>query len=301
MAGTLNRIQHLFRRGDVVVLEAENPETGEVEKIPVYVAKLNAFEKDEAIKDGRSARARRIISFDRDEDEQLQITALLSSMTDADITEDLMRRKAGELLSKAEEQVRADPSWRERLEAIDRAAIAEDGATAEPERNLLATLIDEYQQAIEKGHQVLLRQLKRDLDGTPREEREQDYRRLWRDMLGATAFYENRRQTEVWYALRECEVALDPDGEPDLKTLKVGDRICPTRANVNDLPDEIVTKVLRALDGEMTPKDAGNSDAPSASSGSSERQSVEADSVPSTPTEMSPRPAGTSSRPSARP
>jgi len=49
-------------------------------------------------------------------------------------------------------------------------------------------------------------------------------------MLGSTSVYENRRQTEIWYALRECEVALDEDGEPDLATLVVGQRVCPRGA-----------------------------------------------------------------------
>lgn len=284
MAATLKRIQHLFRRGDVVVLEASDPETGEVEKVPVYVQKLSALEKDEAVKDGRAAKARRQLAFDRDEDEQVTLTAMLGNMTDDQVVEDLMHRASGELYLKAEDEVRADKKWAERLEAIDRAETAEDGKVPESEQDLITALVREFQEEVERGHQSHLRSLRRELKGERRDALEVRYRKEWREMLGATAFVEARRQSEIWYALRECEVHVGADGEPDLATLQVGDRVCPTRAAVNDLPDEIIARVIEALDREMTPREAGNSDAPSASSGSSERPSAAEASRPSTPT-----------------
>lgn len=285
MAGTLQRIQDLFRKGDVLVLDGTDPETGELQKVIVYVTKLNALEKDEALKDGRAARARRMLAFDRDEDQQVTLEVLLKDMSDRDIVEDLLHRKAGEYLLKAEEEVRADKKWKERLEAIDRSAIAQDGAVSEQEQQLLVDLTMEFTQAVDKAQQKLLRTEKRDMDATPREELDKVYRVAFREMQGATAFYENRRQSEVWYALRECEVELDADDLPVPGTLKVGGLVCPTRAEVNNLPDEIVSEILRVLDGEMTSREAGNSGAPSASSGSSEQHGAEEDSKPSTPTE----------------
>lgn len=281
MAKTFARIQDLFREGTILVLKHESPDG--TERIPVYVKKLNALEKDEAIKDARAARARRMLTFDRDEDEQLTLTSMLESIDDTELVEDLLRRKAGELLMKAEDEVRADKSWAERLEAIDRSAIAKDGNLPKEEQDLLSAITKEFSTAVDKAHAKLMRTHKRDLDAMSRSELEKDYRTAWRDMLGATAFYETRRQTELWYALREAEVDLDGDGEPIESTLKVGPRICETRAAVNDLPDHVVTQVLTVLDGEMTSREAGNSDAPSASSGSSERASAEAASTPSTP------------------
>jgi len=286
MAKTFARIQDLFREGQVVVLDHADADGKIVERIPVYVKKLNALEKDEAIKDARAARARRMLTFDRDEDEQVTLTSMLEGITDDELVSDLMRRKAGEFLAKAEDEIRADKSWKDRLEAIDRAAIASDGRISDEEQKLLNDLAREFQAAIEKAHQKLLRQYSRDLSGTPRAELEKDYRQAWRDMLGATSFYEARRQTEIWYALRECEVQLADDGEPLLSTLKVGPRLCESRADVNDLPDHVIEKVITVLDGEMTSRESGNSDAPSASSGSSEPRSAEAASQPSTPGAM---------------
>jgi hypothetical protein len=292
MAGTLKRIQDLFRRGDVVVLESGG------EKIPVYVAKLNALEKDESVKDARSARARRMLAFDRDEDEQAQIEVLLGGMTDLDVSTDLLRRKNGELLLKADDELRADTKWKERLEILDRRQLSKDGKVTEQEQELILAVAIEYNVEVEKIHAKALRIAKRELDATPRPELEKEYRRAWREMLGSTSFYENRRQTEIWYSLRECEVAFDDDGQPDLATLVVGQRVCSDRASVNDLGDEVIKSVLLALDGEMTSREAGNSDAPSASSGSSGQQNVEADSKPSTPKETSRSRAGTSRKPS---
>lgn len=285
MAGTLKRIQDLFRKGEVVVLTQTDPITGELVKIPVYVAKLNALEKDEALKDGRQARALRMIAFDKDINEQAQMDVMLLDLTDAEIVADLLRRKAGELFLKADDEVRADVKWKERLEAIDRGAIAAEGNASQAERDVLAEIALDYEKAVGDLQAKIAREEFRDLTAKPREELNKTYRAAWRDMLGSTSFFEAKRQSEVWYALRECEVTLDADDWPVLDTLRVAGRICATRAEVNNLPDEVVIRVISSLDGEMTSREAGNSGAPSASSGSSEPQSVEADSAPSTPTE----------------
>lgn len=287
MANKLRRIQDLFREGDITILEPRHPETGEVlDRIPVFVKKLSALEKDEAVKDARAARARKMLAFDRDEDEQVTLTSMLGSFSDDDLREDLLRRKAGEFLLKAEDEVRADKSWRERLDAIDRSALGEDGKVPAEEQALLEELVNEFQQAITKAQSRLMRVHLGELKKEGREELEASYRTAWREMLGSTAFYEARRQTEVWYALRDCQVQLDEDGDPILTTLEVGERICATRAEVNDLPDDVITQVLRVLDGEMTSREAGNSDAPSASSGSSEQRSAAEASRPSSPRGM---------------
>ncbi len=281
MAGTLKRIQDLFRRGDVVVLEAENGET-----VTVFVNKLNSLERDEAVKDGRQARALRMLSFDRNENEQAQLDVLIADMADEQLIEDLLRRRAGELLLKADDEVRSQPEWKEKIEALDRAQITAEGLASSHERQLITDLALEYEAAVSALHQKLQRGELRELRATSRAELVKSYRRVWREMLGSTAFVEAKRQSEIWYALRDCEVELDDDNAPILETLKVGARICPERVDVNSLPDEIVARVVAALDGEMSSREAGNSDAPSASSGSSELRSVEAASMPSTPTEI---------------
>jgi len=277
MAKTLQRIQRLFQRGEVLRLGDD---------VVVWVGKLNAFEKDEALKDARHARALRMVAFDRDEDQQVQVQVVLNESTDRDLQESLLQRKAGELLVRADDEVRADEKWKERLEILDRAPVADDGRTSEQEQKVLLDLVVEYEKAVSVLHQRFMRDELQDLKKQSRDELEKAYLVAWREMLGNTAFYEAKRQSELWYSLHECTVSFDEDGDPLMETLVVGERLCEGREEVNTLPDEVVVKALRVLDGEMTPREAGNSDAPSASSGSSEQRSAAEESVPSTPTGM---------------
>lgn len=273
MAKTLQRVQELFRRGQVVPLGPD---------LSVWVQKLNALERDEAIKDARQARALRMIAFDRSEDEQAQITLAVNEMTNDDLQRMLLDRRAGDLLLKADDDVRADEKWRERLEAIERSDAG--GRTSTKEDDTLSELVMEFQTEIAKRHKRLMREELTSLKAKTRKELQDDFRTAWRERIGLDAFHSSKEQTEIWLALRECTVTITDD-EPDLSTLKVGGLLCEDRADVLTLPDEVVDRVRAALAEEMSPREAGNSDAPSASSGSSEPRSEEADSKPSTPTE----------------
>jgi len=277
MAKALQRIQELFRQGTVVRLGDD---------ITLWVKKLNALEKDEAVKDGRQARALRMIAFDRSEDEQAQIGLAVEEMSNDDLQRMLLDRSAGELLLKADEEVRADEKWRERLDAIERSGLMQSTRRSEQEDRTLAELLVEFQEAVNKEHRLLMRQELQDLKKKSREELQSAFRAAWRERLGIDAYHASKEQSEIWMSLYECTVQFDEDGDPDLKTLKVGEQVCADRAEVLTLPDEVLLQVRAALANEMTARDAGNSDAPSASSGSSGQRSEEADSNPSTPTEM---------------
>ena len=187
---------------------------------------------------------------------------------------------------RVEDELRSEEVWKERLEAIDRAANLDDRPSSEEEKKLAVDLLLEYQREVEKRQRVALRTEKRDLDDLTRDELEAEYRKSWREMLGATAYHEAKRQTELWLALHDCTVEFDEDGRPVMDTLVVGERLLDERAEVLTLPDEVIVKVVEALDREMSLRDAGNSDAPAASSGSSVQRSAAEDSNPSTPTEM---------------
>jgi|GEM_PF-4388594 len=275
----LQRIQKIFQRGELVILGEGD------DRVFLWVAKLNAMEKEEANLDGRSARAMRMLAFDRSEEEQASLQILLERTDDREIMEALLNRKAPELYMQAEDEIRSEDAWKERLEAIDRASLLADRPASEEEKSLAVDLLLEYQREIEKRHRKALQAERRSFNDMDRAELEDAYRKQWREMLGATAFHEARRQTELWLSLRECTVDVDADG-PVMSTLVVGERLLDERADVLSLPDEVIAQVVAAFEREMSARDAGNSDAPAASSVSSVQRSVEEDSKPSTPTEM---------------
>jgi hypothetical protein len=111
----------------------------------------------------------------------------------------------------------------------------------------------------------------------------------WRQRQTLDVFVQERRQTQLWYAMRECD-AVDLSTELgehrwDHSACDHSKRLMAERAEVRTLPDAVIEKVQDAIDGvTINPRAAGNSDAPASSSGSSEPASAEAeDSTPSTP------------------
>lgn len=276
--GTLQRIQDLFRRGEVLAFGEGD------DAVFVYVAKLNAFEKDESMKDARSARARRMLAFDRDLDERDRVELIPRDLGKDELIVDHLNRRAGELLLKAEDEVRSDTKWVERLLVLDRSELVTDEHTNNEDMAMITALATEFDQAVQSVQSRMVLEYKSELSEKDEDELVKLWVSAWREMLGSTAFFETRRQSEIWFALRDCVVPI-VDGKPDLEAAIIGNRLIVSRSEVNDLPDAVVVRILQSLDAEMTAQDAGNSDAPSASSGSSERQSAAEASKPSIPTE----------------
>lgn len=289
----LRRVQDLFTEGKVVFLERQDPNYQEPVAEPFWVSKPTAFERDEALKDARAARARRAIRFDTDPDEQEIVQGQLHAMTSDDVIDTLIGAKGNEHYIKALDELKADEDWAERIDVLDRAGLEDDRDSTVEDRAVMRTITTEYLAAIDeltKKYNAELREELAQLDGAELRKR---YRETWRDMTAFEAFMETRRVTEIYFALRVCE-GTRVDGEWSHVDCDHRERLLDKRDQVFDLPDALLQAVRATLEGlQMTPREAGNSDAPLTSSGSSEQPSEQEGSTGSGQEEMSPVLVGT--------
>jgi len=271
------RIQELFDLGEVI--EIEDPKGG---PITVWVSKLNSFEHEEAMRDARAHRARQVIAFDRDPDQKIALDEVVRSTSDAEIIQVLMYDREMEHLRLARNEVRTDKAWQERLEALDRADL--DGAT-DAQAAALEEVSREFDAAVHKIRARLAIEYNDELQGSTREELEKLYVEQFRNMTGVHAFREGMRQTELFFALRDCSAVSDGDGWVH-KGCDHSVRLLDSRADVTSLPDAVLNEAVEVLNRQMSDDEAGNSGAPSVSSGPSGQRAVQEASVPSSPVEM---------------
>ena len=112
---------------------------------------------------------------------------------------------------------------------------------------------------------------------------------------------EERRVTELYYAIRVCEASRDGMAY-DHTRCDHRQRALDSRDQVRSLPEQVLVKVIEALDQLNVPqREAGNSDAPVSSSASSEQPNVPEASTPSTQEETSNESPTTSVSPSLSP
>lgn len=283
----LRRITELFERGDLVEIGKRDDGTPEF----IWVQKLNSFEYDEATKDGRYARGLRMEALKRDEKEQAVLNDLVGAFSDEELVQLVLDERAPEMMQRANAEVRSLEGWQDRLAVLDRQQL---GTASSEEAEALEALNREFGAEVRKVYERMVAQERTDMLAQAREEREVAWRDAYYQRAAATEFMSGFRQTEVFYALRDVEVEL-VDGEWQPKAGVPKPRLLSDRDEVRDLPDGLLDLVLEALQRQMTQEQAGNSDAPSASSEPSERPVEQEGSKRSGRAATSRRPAGTSS------
>lgn len=281
----LRRVTDLFVRGTEVL----TPDGGAV---LVWVNKPNAFERDEADKDGRTGRQRRLLPLretkdPKDRSEELQLAyAATESLTDDELVTGATSQERSQQYLLTLDDIRADEGWAEDMLLLERAdALSADGSQmSEEESEAMIALNARYLAEIDKRFMERMTALEDEIRGLPRDQLVTKYVETWRQTVGLDAFEIERWKTQLFYALRECDAAKAGDGWDHGKCRHP--RLLDSRAEVNNLPDgliELVDPVLRGL--LVPPRDAGNSDAPTSSSASLEQPSAEAESTPSTPSD----------------
>lgn len=271
------RLQELFEVGEVIVVEKDG------EEIPMWVAKISSFEREEATRDGRAQRARQMLAWDRDEDQQMAMRVLLDDSTNEDLVQTLMYDKDLEHMRLAGNEVRTDKTWKERLEALDRIDL--DGLTDEQAQTMVQ-VADEFNAAVAAVRARLAKDLHDELAELDREELEKRYTAAFRQMIGAQSFREAMRQSELFFALRDCS-ATRVDGDWDHSRCAAHqERLLETRSEVLGLPEPVIAKAADILNRQMTEEEAGNSGAPSVSSEPSGQRAVQEASALSSRTGM---------------
>lgn len=289
-------IMDLFTEGTVAPIEAPG---GKI--VTIWVNKLSPFEKEDADRLGRGARAKRLLEWDDDPEEQAVFTLETKDLSDDDLVQGLAAQHQAEHFYQAINEVRTSESWKEKLEYLNTAEILESTspeASAE-DRALYDKITQEYSEAIDVVQRRLQKEFCDDLAAEGREKILEKYHKAWRDAEGMRAFYAERQIAEIFFAARECkakEKSRNADGDVTWDHSKCNHevRIMSNRGLVRALPDKVRTAVVAALQAlEITQDAVGNSDAPTASSESSEQPSSAEVSTPSTPAETSSELVGT--------
>lgn len=288
-------IMDLFTEGTVAPIEAPD---GKI--VTIWVNKLSPFEKEDADRLGRGARAKRLLEWDDDPEEQAVFILETKGLSDDDLVQGLAATEQTARFYQAINEVRTHEEWKERLEYLGSAEILESTSpeASVEDRALYEKISREYSEAIEAAERRLAEDFCADLAAEGREKVLEKYHKAWRDAEGMRAFYAERQIAELFFAARECKAKVKSgEGEDivwDHAKCNHEVRIMSNRGQVRSLPDRVRTAVVAALQAlEITPDAVGNSDAPTASSESSEQPSKVEDSTPSTPAATSDEPAGT--------
>lgn len=285
----LHRVTDLFENGRELVLQDDGGEP-----VVLWIAKLNTFQRGEAQRDGQAARARREAALTEDSDEIRAVLTRLSGMTRDEVTTYLIESQRPEARLAARDDVLAEPEWYERRGLLERAYSLQDAnPPTEEEAAQLEQLEEEFGAAIGEATDKRLAEVRDELDELELEALNRRYIDVWRDNVGANALYQEFQRAELYYSIRDCSATRRPDGYYDHGSC-THQRLLTSRAAVNELPQELLTRVQRVMQQmNMAPSDAGFSDAPESSSASSEQPSSAEVSTPSTQEETQLQPAGT--------
>lgn len=286
----LATIMDLFVEGTVASVEAPDGRL-----LPTWVNKLNTFEKEDCDRLGRGARAKRILAWDADEEEQAIFEYETGGYSDDELADALKAQVAAKHYYEAVQEIRTLPEWADRLEYLANAEILEvtSPESSDEDKAMFEQITTEYMTAVGTIQDRLQREFREDLLAKGREQMKKDYKAAWRDAEGMRAYYAERRVAEIFFATRECKAKVGDTGEWDHARCNHEVRLMANRGQVKALPDKLRMAIIAAIEAlDITPDEAGNSDAPMASSEPSEPQSVVEESTASTPAATSDEPDG---------
>lgn len=279
----LRRVTDLFSNGRELVLAADADDG----PVLIWLEKLNTFQRGECHRDAEAAQARRIAGLSDDSDEMRAAAAQLAHATPSEMVEFILAPQAGTFYLRAQDDVRAEEGWKEKLTLLERDAALETGGSpaTKEEREAITGIQLDYIAAIEAAQKVRYDDAAKDLEQVPEEELRAKYYEVARNNMAEHAYWNEFRRTELYLSVRDCTATrLTQDGYDHAACTHL--RLLPTKAAVNDIPQELLDRIRNGLsEVNMTPAEAGNSAAPQTSSESAEPQSNAEDSTPSTPTE----------------
>jgi hypothetical protein len=294
MLDRLRRVTDLFVEGTEVFLGTDD----DGKPVTIWVNKLNSFETEEARRDGMVRRGQRMIELAKDDNpEYRHILALIETWSDDQLREARVEQRAEEIYLEVINDIQGDKEWAEKLAVIRRMpTLLEDekAPASDPRHAQLEELQNAYLTEIRQRQETKAKQALRDLASEDRETVQKAYVEAWRERVTLDDFMQERRATELFYAMRDC-YATQKDRDADTGRFRWdhskcnhAERLLQERKQVRELPEHVLNQVIDAID-EITvnQRESGNSDAPASSSASSEPQSEEEDSPASIPVETS--------------
>ena len=291
----LRRVTDLFVEGSECYLGMDRDN----KPVMIWVNKLNSFEIEETRRDGMVRRGERILQLSKEDSPEYQsIKATLDRWSDEDLRQRRVDQRSEEIYLNTINDLEGDEVWAEKLSMMRRLPTLLDDQKAtvdDPRRDQLEKLNNEYLEALRQGQEKRQREFLTEIEQLDRETLEEDYFEAWRNRVSLDEYMEEKRVTELFYAMRDC-VATEKGRDSttgrllwDHSDCNHASRLLQQRKQVRELPETVIEKVIDILDDVTVPfRESGNSDAPASSSASSERPNEEADSTASTPEETSP-------------
>jgi hypothetical protein len=289
------RMTELYTDGAVELLDDGNP---------IFLRVLNPYERQEALHDAQSARARLVMALTRfDSDEEVKARSSFATDGRDKAIDQLIDLKGSELMVDALNALRDDPDWKERIDILDRSEDLAARPHEDTERQLLDAVEVEYLNEISTRSDAARAQERARLAELSDEGLLAEYMNAWRSMRGGEVADAEFRLTELWYAARCCDGAERGDGVWDHGGCEGHRmRLFDAKADIAGLPTRLQEQLMAALGRlNMSVREAKNSARASNLSASSPQPSAQEESTPSTPIEIPENVPGTSPPPSSTP
>lgn len=295
MLDRLRRVTDLFVEGTTVFLGTDDGGKA----VTIWVNKLNSFETEEARRDGMVRRGQRIMELAKEDNpEYLHMRSLVQGFSDGELREARVNQRSEEIYLDVVNELQADKDWAEKIAIMRRLPVllADDRApTDDPRHAQLEEVQNDYLTQIRERQEAKQQEALRELADVDRADLEKQYFESWRERVTLDDFMQERRVTELFYAMRDCfAVQGDRDSQTghirwDHSQCNHAERLLQQRSQVRELPEHVLTLVIDAIDDlTVNQRESGNSDAPASSSASSEPRNEEEGSPASTPVETSP-------------
>ena len=252
---------------------------------PIWLQVLSPFEQQLARDEAATARARRVLALrENGSDRQIQIRAgFLEDGRDAAITR-LVDAKSTKVITKAIDELRSDPDWKERLDVLARGATDPSTPLTEHELQLLENLEADYTAEIRRRHDDEREFLRLSYMDADEDTLWQEYLDHWLDQQGGEVALTEFQLCRILYGARVCNGIKTEDKWDHAPCNGHQERVFTDRAEVINLPEQLLTELHAAAEAvEMTEFEAKNSARQMSSSASSHLPSEEEASTASTP------------------
>jgi len=279
-----SRITDLYTTGTELVLE-----DGTV----MYLAVMNAFERDEAVRDGQVARSRFVMAMSNsDSDEILRLKATFEESGTAEIVDLLAQVEQGKLFLQVFDEVRNSDEWCERAAVLERADEVTE-PKSEIEREFIYRTQLEYDEEISTRVEAAMLTEREAIAALSEEELWGGFQGFWLETRGSELGLAEYKLTEIMFAARACDGTVD-EGVWD--HTQCGSHVAcvfESKAQVRGLPDRLQQIIYEKLgELEVSEREAKNSDRQGNSSKPSPLPSEQAGSQSSAPTVTSDVPPG---------
>lgn len=285
--GKYRRLTDLFVVGKVLPLP-----DGEV----LWVQALNPWEKQEALQDGQTARARVSLAVnDPDSDDFSRLRAKYEEMGSQLVVEEIIGARQNLFIARIAVQMRGEEEWEEITMLIERSDDLVTTATPEEQEALLKAS-GEYAAEMQSRLEDKLEAERRQLSLLNTEDLWKEFKETYVEQIGGGAAMAEFRLAEIAYATRLCGAVREDGGDWDHGACESHlVRLFADKMEVKSLPEELLGLLIETvLAVTVEEVQAKNSRRQQGSSPSSLLPSVEEGSTPSTPTATQEAPLPTS-------